>query len=262
MYELKAIRDIEGLCFKNDKGICFFFDGNGICQTLHQDDFHKWVSYGSYDKIIYDPLSPLRWRFIEGTVPNVKRPQNYFSLTGRGWLTVEKNEFLNFRIMTDAEYQLSGKVWTRAKKRIHEGDSVADFETKLTEAFDSLMKPKEKSEFEKLELSEDLQRFVTKIEKPIVLRIPENERKKSFDIIRQGINLNTSFENKEQFLKDHMKDIIRMSNAKLSDSTSFKKYKVPISCLAITRIYKDDPNHLIIVYELKKELRAMESETN
>lgn len=106
-----------------------------------------------------------------------------------------------------------------------------------------------------------LDRFITKIFSPVIIRVPENKNKKTFDIIKLYINICTTWESdRESYIIANLKEIIKRANDSLEKNKSFKKYGVPINCLAITKILKDTNNSILIVYELKKEIR--EGRTN
>ena len=104
----------------------------------------------------------------------------------------------------------------------------------------------------------ELERFVTKISRPIFIRTPENKKRNTFDYIRFNVNLNTSFENKNEYLKRNIKEIIQMVNEKLQNDIYFKQKGISINYLSVTKVLKDTSNSLVVIYELKKELREMQ----
>ena len=68
----------------------------------------------------------------------------------------------------------------------------------------------------------DLERFVTKIEQPIIIKSPESPNG-TFDYIRVHININTNWPEKKKYFITHKEEITEMILDKLQKNKSFKK---------------------------------------
>lgn len=105
---------------------------------------------------------------------------------------------------------------------------------------------------------EGLDRFVTKIDNPTFIRVPENTSKQTFDIIKIFVNTCTEWEsNREEYLRSHLNDIYNMVLDKLANSRSYQKYEVPVGCLALTSIADMGDCSYQFTFELKRKLRDM-----
>lgn len=160
----------------------------------------------------------------------------------------------------------NGNLFAVCATNIEVGQTTADFNELLKKYFCIFEKEKERTGVgryypEKVQYSE-LEKFVTKISRPIYIRTPENKKRNTFDYIRFNVNLNTSFENKNEYLKRNIKAIIQMVNERLQNDTCFKQKGISINYLSVTKVLKDTNNSLVVIYELKKELREMQGVEN
>lgn len=156
----------------------------------------------------------------------------------------------------------NGNLFAVCATNIEVGQTTADFNELLKKYFYIFEEEKERTGVgryypEKVQYSE-LEKFVTKISRPIYIRTPENKKRNTFDYIRFNVNLNTSFENKNEYLKQNIKSIIQMVNERLQNDTCFKQKGISINYLSVTKVLKDTNNSLVVIYELKKELREMQ----
>ena len=102
------------------------------------------------------------------------------------------------------------------------------------------------------EKMEDMERFITKIEKPRFLRTPENPNENTFDFIYVDANIVTEWkEDRKQYLASNMDKIIKKVVKKLTNDSTFKKYEVPINFLKVSRITLKNDSVLQFVLELK-----------
>lgn len=99
---------------------------------------------------------------------------------------------------------------------------------------------------------EDLERFITKIEKPQCIRTPENINEATFDFIYVNVNIVTEWkEDRKQYIKNNMDKILEKVVKKLTNDSTFKKYEVPINFLKVSRITLKNDSVLQFVLELK-----------
>lgn len=117
--------------------------------------------------------------------------------------------------------------------------------------------------YEELENIEDIkdtrkrrsiERFVTKIDRPMFIRDPENDRKNTFDFILIDVNIVTEWDqDRMQYIKDNKDEIVYMVLSKLENSSTFKKYGIPINFLKLSSITpRLKCNYIQFVFELKK----------
>lgn len=126
---------------------------------------------------------------------------------------------------------------------LSEGETIETFYKEL-EKVEEIKKPVRHKEIEK---------FITRIEKPMFMRDPENGRKNSFDFIVIEVNIATTFQNKIQYIKDNKGEIINMVVSKLENDSSFKKYGVPINFLKLSSMkLRERYNYIQFVFELKE----------
>lgn len=112
----------------------------------------------------------------------------------------------------------------KAIARLEVGDSIQKFE----EIIDNVR-------IEHHEKKKGIERFITKIEKPIFERIPENENKNTFDFIRVDINIIKNFEGKRKYIREHHNEICNMVLRKIEKDNRFLKYGIPINFLKIEK---------------------------
>lgn len=126
--------------------------------------------------------------------------------------------------------------------KLKDGDTIEDLKRYYANAGFSSRDP----------LSE-IDYFVTKVNKPIFIRKPENIDNNSFDYIYIDLNLAIDWKcDKVEYYKENRKDIDEMAVKKIENSQSFKKYGIPINFLKISRkTFKNQRRVLQYVFELK-----------
>lgn len=98
----------------------------------------------------------------------------------------------------------------------------------------------------------NLDRFITKIEHPFFIREPENQNRKTFDIIKIQANIIENWpEDKKQYIKKNIKEITTMVIKKLENNQSFKKYGIPINFLRLSHITLTHDSGILFIFELK-----------
>ncbi len=82
-----------------------------------------------------------------------------------------------------------------------------------------------------------IERFVAKIEKPMIARYIDNPNKNTFDYITIDCYLVTQFDgDRMAYIKEHIKEINQMVLDKIESNRTFQKYKVPVNILKATNI--------------------------
>ncbi len=126
--------------------------------------------------------------------------------------------------------------------KLKDGDTIEDLKRYYANAGFSSKEPLREIDY-----------FVTKVNKPIFIRKPENIDKNSFDYIYIDLNLAIDWKcDKLEYYKENRKDIDEMAVKKIENSQSFKKYGIPINFLKISRkTFKNQRRVLQYVFELK-----------
>ena len=146
-------------------------------------------------------------------------------------------ELMNF---LNPEYDWN--IFVTAMLKLKVGDTLE----KLDEYYQNLVSEKEI-------WSKSLKRFITKIERPIFICMPENPKKdNTFDFINVDVNIISEWPNKKQYIKMNIKEINKTVLDKIEKSRSFKKYGIPVNYLKISKVtLRKDLNSLHYVIELK-----------
>ena len=99
-----------------------------------------------------------------------------------------------------------------------------------------------------------LHHFILKISQPIFERDIENSNNRTFDFIRCYVSIPTkeSFPERNQFIKKHKKDIIKLVIYKIKNSKKFQYYNIPINFLKIDHIIITNQNEIEILFSLKE----------
>lgn len=108
----------------------------------------------------------------------------------------------------------------------------------------------------------ELDRFDTRIERPLFIRYPENDNKDTFDMIKIAVYTCSEWKDKRQYIKHNIKYIYQFVIDKLKNNKSFQNYDVPIGCLAVTSVHETQDYGIMFVLELKKELREYNRREN
>ena len=104
-----------------------------------------------------------------------------------------------------------------------------------------------------------LDAFITKIERPIFQRMPENDNIKTFDYIKVLVNYTSNWdEDRIAYIKKNLKSINKMVVDYLKNNRQFQKYGIPIGTLYISKVLNRMDSTLEYVFEFKKELRDTE----
>lgn len=155
----------------------------------------------------------------------------------------EHNSYINFQairmILKDlvTDYNLIRK----AVAQLEVGDNIEKFEYYLlTSKYEKHLKP------------EGLDRFILGIsDKDIIIgRGPENYNEKTFDYINVYVLICSEWNNREQYIKDNLKEIAKRAVKKLKESKKFKKFGVTINFLKISKV-QFTKNTIIFTFELK-----------
>lgn len=98
----------------------------------------------------------------------------------------------------------------------------------------------------------DLERFITKIDRPTMERDADNLNTKTFDFIRLHMYTLTYEENPMDIIKKYRKDILRMALNRIEETKKFKRYGVPINFLKLDRFtYCDNQKVIELLFVLK-----------
>lgn len=101
-----------------------------------------------------------------------------------------------------------------------------------------------------------IERDITKVDRPIY-RSSNGNTNKSFDYILVDMNIRTGIENKREFIISNKKALIQKAIERIENDRSFKKYKVPIGVLKLSKILRVEEATVEFIFELKDELREM-----
>lgn len=128
--------------------------------------------------------------------------------------------------------------------KLNEGDSIETFYEQLSTVKTT----------KRISMPQGIERFITKIGKPMFIREPENDRKNSFDFISIEANIVANWEqDRMQYIKENKDKIIDMVISKLEKDRSFKRYGIPINFLKLSKItLRSKCNYIQFVFELKK----------
>lgn len=131
--------------------------------------------------------------------------------------------------------------------------SVGDPWSKFIEIYNHI-------EYKQREKPKNLNRFITKINRPIFERFPENTNHKTFDMIRVDVNIitkhtpeimgNLSF---SQYIKSHSKEIKKLVLCKIEKSIQFHTYGIPITFLKLeSATYHRNLSLIEFIFTLKE----------
>lgn len=137
---------------------------------------------------------------------------------------------------------INGNLLKKCICRLKVGDSIENLDNYISS-----------TTLERRPKAEGIERFITKINRPIFARIPENPNKKTFDFIFMQVNIISKWEkDRGKYINDHLEEIKEIVIKKLKSSRSFQRYGVPVNFLRITKITLKRDNTLEFVLELKK----------
>lgn len=130
-----------------------------------------------------------------------------------------------------------------AISKLKEGDSLKTFEEYL-----STVKSKKHLK------PEGLDRFITRIDKPVFVRTPENQNEETFDFIYVHLNLIINWdEDKAEYIKKNVKEIDQRVLEMLEADMEMKRYGIPIGFLKLSRrVLKDKRRILEYLFEIRE----------
>lgn len=147
----------------------------------------------------------------------------------------------------------------KAMAKLKQGDSydtVNEYIRESTEYYKGLYKTMAEKKGVYHDRPEGLDRFIVKILKPVILRVPENDNPKTFDIIKVQMDIISQWEtDRTKYIKENKKEIVRRAVEKISQDTAFKKFGVDVNILALTKMLRLNDNMIELIFELKKEIR-------
>lgn len=98
----------------------------------------------------------------------------------------------------------------------------------------------------------DLNRFITKIDKPIMERDIDNTNTKSFDFIRLQMFTVTYESDPLEIIKKYKKEILELALEKIEKSRGFKHYGLPVNFLKLDKFtYCRSSNMIELLFVLK-----------
>ena len=165
----------------------------------------------------------------------------------------------NYKYFFADYYSTYGNLCKMYMATLEEGDTYKIMQKKIPpmiERWENIKNKRFEPDTRSIE-EKELDRFVTRIEKPDFIRYPENDNKDTFDMIKICVNTCSEWKDKRQYIKHNIKYIYQMVIDKLKNNKSFQKYDVPIGCLAVTSVHETQDSSLMFVLELKKELREL-----
>ena len=98
-----------------------------------------------------------------------------------------------------------------------------------------------------------IERFVTRVDKPIFVRSNDNSNLKTFDYIYVDVNLISQWnQSKKEYIQEHITEIEEKVISKMEKDAEFKSYGISINFLKTSRItLLKSKNVLQFVFELK-----------
>lgn len=129
----------------------------------------------------------------------------------------------------------------KAISKLKVGDSIETFEKIIDE-----------TKIEKREKPSGVDRFITKVEKPVFERVPENKNKKTFDFIRIDVGVLYDFEGKMKYIRKNYEEICNIVLKKIEESKVFKSYGIPINFLKLGNVtFIKSMNIIQFLFEIK-----------
>ena len=227
---MKVLKEIAYIPFRKQKDQLYYFDEDGIVQKRKMD-----------------ALPDQTRLFIEEVGEN--------TLMG-GSLIATLREYFFDREELAAFYDNGMlQVIISAAAITEPGESVRDFERHVKEKqkyYDKVRSVVRKEGHFK-DFPSGLDRFLVRIEKPLIIRWPDNPKPNTFDIIKVRILLCRSWEsNIPEYVKENEKEIINRAIEKIEKDRSFKKYGVPVNILAMTSAEYLTKDSLELIFEIKQ----------
>lgn len=164
---------------------------------------------------------------------------------------IENSSLKNWKFREDASFYFfntyhiyiskNDNIIKKAVCMLKENDTIEDFDNYLSEV-----------KLEKRQKPQGIDRFITKIEKPIFGRTVENDKKNTFDFIYLDINIVTQWPtSKKEYIQKNMSTIKKKAINKIKESGEFKKYGIPVNFLRITKCSLNN-DVIELIFELKE----------
>lgn len=97
----------------------------------------------------------------------------------------------------------------------------------------------------------ELERFMARIEPPDIIRLPDNQKPDTFDLINVNVFVLSKTDN-TTYIRQHKTEICEYVLDHLANHRSFKKYGVPVNILTMTKmVYSARLKMLQFTFELK-----------
>ena len=244
--ELRGIEEIKYIPLRHRKGFFYYFNDEGIIEACSDSDINERVL--NYYKKEYIKLGVVYKK--DNTIKEYINHQILIhDIYSRSDVIVfgSKNESVSNRLR-------------KAFANIKVGDTYECVKAYLDESiayYDNLYKVMAEKGGVYHNRSQGLDRFIIKILKPIILRVPENNNPKTFDIIKVQMDINSQWESdRTQYIIENKNEIINRAIDKIANDRSFKKYGVVTNILALTKIIKLNENMIELIFELKEKIRG------
>ncbi len=227
---MRPLEEIAFVPFRRSGKLIYYFDENGI---LHESTM--------------DQLPSKTKTFLEMEVNPM--------LKGVPFISLFRKEFFGWdEIISDFD---EGKLQAVISAAVvtKPGESIQDFERHVEERKSHQDKVRtivrEKGHFR--DFPSGLDRFLVRIEKPLIIRFPDNPNTRTFDIIKVQILLCSTWESDiPEYVKQHEAKIINRVIEKIDKDRSFKKYGVPVNILTMTSAEYLTKDTLELIFEVKR----------
>ena len=97
----------------------------------------------------------------------------------------------------------------------------------------------------------ELESILISIYNPIIIRLPENTNRKTFDMIKVEMYFKER-ENTFDIIKRNKKEVLEKAIQKIKDYRSFKKYGVPVNILRFEGFQTVGKSSIMLVFGVKK----------
>lgn len=243
---LKSLDELKYLVIRKIRGTIFWLDDNGIVRAgkiNELTDETKMLLYRSHpsnEQLIDAPNT--YDKFVEKFKEVIADEDVELELSRRKHASWNNREITRDNHSRFDEYKYMIGM-------IKEGMTYHDLQARLEYASEHYNKT---GDYSGLAYSENtgLDKYITKICKPLILRAPENPKTNTFDIIKVEVNL-ISADDRFDFIKKNKKAFINKVLDKLSTDKQYAKYGIPINFLRCTRIHSVGVNTVEVIFELK-----------
>lgn len=168
----------------------------------------------------------------------------------------------------NGEYETHRRVFQYFVKYVEENDTYEDLVEKLKKAekeayimTENIRNNRQSwPDFDTMELTYEWDRFVTKVKGPYAIRVPENKKKNTFDIMQVELYICSEWPEREQYIKEHMRDMVEIAHDRLENSKTFQRFNVPIGCMTLKTIQERIDSSIVFSFELKDNLQKLLTE--